>query len=112
MQKLEHEIARKRVCTIFRADSFAREFMFKLLHADSLSQLIDETIPKQIHLKDEMNLPSSLSESRFIEFIKRKLMKQMLVFGQKTYTKYLFIIVLLCLKKKKAKYLLFKSDNI
>jgi len=30
--------ARKRVCTKNRADSFAREFMFKLLHADSLSQ--------------------------------------------------------------------------
>ena len=41
--------------------------MLKIVKASSVKQLIDETIPANIHLKKEMNLPVALSESRFIE---------------------------------------------
>ena len=41
--------------------------MLKIVKASSVKQLIDETIPAKIHLKNEMNLPVALSESRFIE---------------------------------------------
>ena len=41
--------------------------MLNIVNASSVKQLIDETIPQKIHAKDDMNLPSALSESRFIE---------------------------------------------
>ena len=41
--------------------------MLKEVNASSLNQLIDETIPKKIHLRREMNLPEAFSESRFVE---------------------------------------------
>ena len=41
--------------------------MLKVVNASSLNQLIDETIPENIHLGREMNLPEALSESRFVE---------------------------------------------
>ena len=44
--------------------------MLSLVKASSIHQLINETIPAQIHLGREMNLPDALSESRFIEHMK------------------------------------------
>ena len=44
--------------------------MLSLVKASSIEQLINETIPAQIHLGREMNLPDALSESRFIEHMK------------------------------------------
>jgi len=44
--------------------------MLSLVNASSIEQLIDETIPAQIHLGREMNLPDALSESRFVEHMK------------------------------------------
>ena len=44
--------------------------MLETVKASSIKQLIDETIPQKIHLKQSMNLPSVLSESRFIEHMK------------------------------------------
>jgi len=44
--------------------------MLSLVNASSVEQLINETIPAQIHLGREMNLPDALSESRFIEHMK------------------------------------------
>jgi glycine dehydrogenase len=44
--------------------------MLSLVNASSIEQLIDETIPAQIHLGREMNLPVALSESRFVEHMK------------------------------------------
>ena len=47
------------------------EKMLKLVNTDSLEQLISETIPDRIHLESEMNLPEALTESRFMEHMKR-----------------------------------------
>ena len=44
--------------------------MLNSLKISSVKELIDQTIPKKIRLKKSMNLPESLSESRFIEHIK------------------------------------------
>ena len=44
--------------------------MLEVVNASSIKQLIDETIPQKIHLKNQMNLPIALSESRFIEHMK------------------------------------------
>ena len=44
--------------------------MLSFVNASSIEQLINETIPAQIHLGKEMNLPDALSESRFIEHMK------------------------------------------
>ncbi|MDC0204177.1 aminomethyl-transferring glycine dehydrogenase [Flavobacteriales bacterium] len=47
------------------------EKMLKLVNVDSLEQLMSETIPSQIHLESEMNLPEALTESRFVEHMKQ-----------------------------------------
>ena len=44
--------------------------MLSQVNASSIEQLINETIPEQIHLEREMSLPDALSESRFIEHMK------------------------------------------
>ena len=44
--------------------------MLSLVKATSIGELINETIPSQIHLPRKMNLPDALSESRFIEHMK------------------------------------------
>ena len=44
--------------------------MLSVVNASSIEQLINETIPAQIHLGREMNLPDALSESRFVEHMK------------------------------------------
>ena len=44
--------------------------MLKLVNASSIESLIEETVPNKIHMKKKMNLPNSLSESRFIEHMK------------------------------------------
>ena len=44
--------------------------MLSQVNASSIDQLINETIPAQIHLEREMSLPDALSESRFIEHMK------------------------------------------
>ena len=44
--------------------------MLAVVHASSIEQLINETIPSKIHFKKLMNLPEALSESRFIEHMK------------------------------------------
>jgi glycine dehydrogenase len=44
--------------------------MLEIVNASSMKQLIDETIPQKIHLKKQMNLPSALLESSFIEHMK------------------------------------------
>ena len=45
--------------------------MLKVIEASSMEELIKETIPKRIRLKQDMNLPEELSESRFIEHMKQ-----------------------------------------
>ncbi|MAW21195.1 MAG: glycine dehydrogenase (aminomethyl-transferring) [Flavobacteriales bacterium] len=45
--------------------------MLKAVGSCSLTQLISETLPHNIHLTTKMNLPDALSESRYIEHIKR-----------------------------------------
>ena len=45
--------------------------MLKVIEASSIEELIKETIPKRIRLKQDMNLPEELSESRFIEHMKQ-----------------------------------------
>ena len=44
--------------------------MLSQVNASSIEQLINETVPAQIHLDREMSLPEALSESRFIEHMK------------------------------------------
>ena len=45
--------------------------MLDTVGVSSIQQLIKQTIPQTIYLSDTMNLPESLSESRYIEQIKR-----------------------------------------
>jgi glycine dehydrogenase len=44
--------------------------MLEKVNSATIKELIDETIPKKIHLTAQMNLPQALSESRFIEHMK------------------------------------------
>ena len=44
--------------------------MLKELNYDSLDQLIDQTIPKNIKLNNELNISKSISEPRYLELIK------------------------------------------
>jgi glycine dehydrogenase len=44
--------------------------MLEVVNASSIKELINETIPQKIHVKKQMNLPSALSESRFIDHMK------------------------------------------
>ncbi|MDO4229117.1 MAG: aminomethyl-transferring glycine dehydrogenase [Capnocytophaga sp.] len=43
--------------------------MLKAIGADSLDQLIDQTIPKDIRLKSPLNLPKGISEYQFLQHI-------------------------------------------
>ena len=62
-------------------DSFSRrhigprdhdvEQMLKVSNVNSVKELIDQTVPSHIHLKDEMHLPPALTESRFMEHMKK-----------------------------------------
>ncbi len=62
-------------------DSFSRrhigprdhdvEQMLKVSNVNSVKELIDQTVPLHIHLKDEMHLPPALTESRFMEHMKK-----------------------------------------
>ena len=45
--------------------------MLKTVGASSVQQLIQQTIPNSIYLPNKMNLPESLSQSRYIEQIKK-----------------------------------------
>lgn len=45
--------------------------MLQDINADSLDDLIQQTIPNQIRLNKKLNLPHSLTESRFIEHIQK-----------------------------------------
>ena len=44
--------------------------MLQSVNVNSLKELIDQTVPKYIHLKEKMNLPEPLTESRFIDHMK------------------------------------------
>ena len=44
--------------------------MLQSVGVNSLNELIDQTVPKYIHLKEKMNLPEPLTESRFIDHMK------------------------------------------
>ena len=44
--------------------------MLQSVNVNSLKELIDQTVPKYIHLKEKMNLPKPLTESRFIDHMK------------------------------------------
>ena len=44
--------------------------MLQSVGVNSLNELIDQTVPQYIHLKEKMNLPEPLTESRFIDHMK------------------------------------------
>lgn len=52
------------------SDSQATKHMLNTIKADSLDQLIDETIPDGIRLSGPLNLPEALSEVDFLEEFK------------------------------------------
>ena len=45
--------------------------MLKAVKADSLDQLIDETVPDSIRLKKPLNLPEALSEFEYLRELKQ-----------------------------------------
>lgn len=45
------------------------QFMLKKIGVDSLDELIDQTIPKDIRLKERLNLPPALSENEYADEI-------------------------------------------
>ncbi|MCA0428231.1 MAG: aminomethyl-transferring glycine dehydrogenase [Bacteroidetes bacterium] len=59
------------------------EAMLKTIGVDSLDQLIDETIPSHIRLKNRMNLPEAMSEQELLTFLAEVASKN------KLYTNYL-----------------------
>lgn len=59
------------------------EAMLKTIGVDSLDQLIDETIPSHIRLKNRMNLPAAMSEQELLTFLAEVASKN------KLYTNYL-----------------------
>ena len=59
------------------------EKMLEIVNASSMECLINETIPKNILLNDQMNLPDELSETRFIEHM------QVIARKNKNYRSYL-----------------------
>ena len=44
--------------------------MLSAISYNSVEELITDTIPEQIRLKQELNLPIAMTESRYIEHIK------------------------------------------
>ena len=44
--------------------------MLKVVKADSVDNLIEETLPNQIFLASELNLPPALTESRFADHMR------------------------------------------
>ncbi len=49
--------------------------MLQAIGADGIDQLIDQTIPKNIHLKKHLNLPEPKSEQEFLSSFKQKISK-------------------------------------
>ena len=45
--------------------------MLDVVNASSITELIEETVPKKIHLGNQMKLPAALSESRLVEHMKK-----------------------------------------
>ena len=58
-------------------------YMLDYVKVSSMSQLIEETVPKDIMRRSEMNLPDALSESQFIEHMKS------IAFRNKNYRSYI-----------------------
>ncbi len=58
-------------------------YMLDYVKASSMGQLIEETVPKDIMRRSEMNLPDALSESQFIEHMKS------IAFRNKNYRSYI-----------------------
>ncbi|HNP18877.1 MAG TPA: aminomethyl-transferring glycine dehydrogenase [Fulvivirga sp.] len=52
-------------------DADQQERMLKFINADSIDQLIDQTIPKAIRLKKELDLPLAKSEYQFLKDFKK-----------------------------------------
>ncbi|PHI21051.1 glycine dehydrogenase (aminomethyl-transferring) [Lewinellaceae bacterium SD302] len=48
-----------------------QEAMLKIIGADSLEQLIDETVPENIRMDGELNLPEGMSEYYFLQHLKK-----------------------------------------
>ena len=55
--------------------------MIKICGVESLDQLIDQTIPEQIRLKNSLNLSPPVSEHTFIEELKKEVPVQTGQFG-------------------------------
>ena len=47
------------------------EEMLKIIKADSIEELIDQTIPTRIRLKNDLSLPAAKSEYRFLQDFKK-----------------------------------------
>jgi glycine dehydrogenase len=52
--------------------------MLKIVGADNMEQLIDETIPADIRLKDSLNLPVAKSEGQFLDDLRASIAKNQL----------------------------------
>src|SRR5690625_7507233 len=47
--------------------------MLSAIKADSLQQLMEETIPAQIRLKKPLNLPDALSEEEYLDYLRNEI---------------------------------------
>ncbi|MFY0651383.1 MAG: aminomethyl-transferring glycine dehydrogenase [Cyclobacteriaceae bacterium] len=61
-------------------DKTERQEMLDAIGLDSVDELIDQTVPKNIRLQSELNLPSAVNEFRFLHAL-RKLAKKNEVFN-------------------------------
>ena len=46
--------------------------MLKYVQAESLDQLIDQTVPSSIRTQSEMNIPNALSESEALKLLRKR----------------------------------------
>src|SRR3954467_8983113 len=56
-------------------DENQTEEMLRTIHVNSLDELIDRTVPPNIRMREELNLPSAMSEYEYLNHIKEVSLK-------------------------------------
>ena len=69
--KIDSQYAEKFESRHIGPDAHQVEEMLKVIKAASLDELIDQTIPASIRLKNELSLPAAKSEYQFLQDFKK-----------------------------------------
>src|SRR5690625_5489791 len=80
--------------------------MLSAIKADSLQQLMEETIPAQIRLKKPLNLPDALSEEEYLDYLRNEIASKNKIYRSEEHTSELqsrgHLVCRLLLEKKKV----------